>query len=811
MTMDTKIDQPSVVAAGAQVLAVLAERDVNLRTEIGAGDGMGLLVEALEEHKDNPLSSVALMAALTNMMYNHFENKCTFLQQNGLHILMEVLTRNSAADRSAVCTAALCLLRNLTNLDQVRSMEATKAVQLTRDLLPILTKFIENEKLVQHGAWSLLNLLHGSQQNKVILTERGGLEFVTKSLGLWKHTSTRVVEPVCLVVQQLAKLAVNRTALVEKGVVPLLVSVMENNHSTDGVVVLLPAAKSLYRLSFNAKNRRVIGASGAITHLLWPLNNALASPKLHRVIARALLKLCREDENKDAIRNEGGVGAIVTSMNFFRDNPTVTALMVRAMNCLFVKDGGSSSPSNAVKPASTVAPKRVESSSDSDSDGESPENSGSDSDSDTASPRTPDAAGIDDIDKIAAGIMASPRSPDDSADTVDVNTLVESLVATAAPAVVVTETADAEAAAALKAHEEELAAQLAAEAKKERDRLEAAEAEAAARAEAEADFKAEQERLKAEAATEAAAVAAAAKKREDEEAAAAAAARAKEIELLARKEAEEKAEQERMRKEAEEVAAAQKQELAAQKKREEEEAKKVEDARKAQEAAAAAAAAKLKEEQEAAAAAAAAAADRKRQEEAAAAAKKAAADKKAAEKAAEAEARRKEAEAAEAKEKAEREAADRKAAQEAADRKAAQEAADRKAAQEAADRMAAQEAADRKAAQEAADRKATAEAAERKAAQEAADREAAEKKEEARKAAEKRKIDEEKAATERARQKAERVAAEKARQAEAAERRKAANTPKPAAPSSIFNTKTVVVVAVAVAVAIGSFFMTSTK
>eukprot|EP01122_Echinamoeba_exundans_P016507 TRINITY_DN838_c0_g1_i1.p1 TRINITY_DN838_c0_g1~~TRINITY_DN838_c0_g1_i1.p1 ORF type:complete len:888 (-),score=344.20 TRINITY_DN838_c0_g1_i1:21-2684(-) len=783
MTMDSKIDQPSVVAAGAQVLAVLAERDVNLRTEIGAGDGMGLLVEALEAHKDNPISSVALMAALTNMMYNHFENKGTFLQQNGLHILMEVLTRNSVADRAGVVTAALCLLRNLTNLDQVRSMEATKAVHLTRDLLPILNKFVNNERLIQHGAWSLLNLLHGSQQNKVILTDRGGLEFVSKCLSIWKTTSVRVVEPICLIVQQLAKLAINRTALVDKGVVALLVSVMENNRSSDGVVVLLPAAKSLYRLSFNAKNRKVIGASGAISHLLWPLNNALASPKLHRVIARALLKLCREDENKDVIRNEGGVGAIVTSMNYFRDNPSVTALMVRAMNCLFVKDGGASSSPVSAKPASQATAsqqQRPSSSSDSDSDGESPEGS----DSDTDSPRTPpdSASGLDDLEKIAANIM-SPRSDEsDETDGMDVNMLVETLIAPSAdvaaglkddalakPAITVVETdnhatrehKDPAMPAVVEGDDEDE------EAKKERERLEAEQAIAAARAEAEADFAAEQARLK---------------KEEEEAKRAADEKKAKEeMEALARREAD---------------ALAQKQ--ADEKKRQEEEAAAAAAAakKKADEEAAAAAARKKREEEEAAAAAA----KKKADEEAAAAAAKKKADEEAA--AAAAAAKKKAEEDAAAAAAAKKKRGQEEAAAAAAAKKKAEEEAARKAKEEA-DRAAA-------AAKKDAEEKAALEAKRREEEQKAAD---AAKAEAERKAAEAKKAEEAKRQKEEEDKKAKEEAELRKRRADAKAASSASKptptpTPTPAATSSV-GMKTVVVAVGAAVLAVGTWFLTT--
>eukprot|EP01122_Echinamoeba_exundans_P016508 TRINITY_DN838_c0_g1_i2.p1 TRINITY_DN838_c0_g1~~TRINITY_DN838_c0_g1_i2.p1 ORF type:complete len:914 (-),score=367.56 TRINITY_DN838_c0_g1_i2:21-2762(-) len=809
MTMDSKIDQPSVVAAGAQVLAVLAERDVNLRTEIGAGDGMGLLVEALEAHKDNPISSVALMAALTNMMYNHFENKGTFLQQNGLHILMEVLTRNSVADRAGVVTAALCLLRNLTNLDQVRSMEATKAVHLTRDLLPILNKFVNNERLIQHGAWSLLNLLHGSQQNKVILTDRGGLEFVSKCLSIWKTTSVRVVEPICLIVQQLAKLAINRTALVDKGVVALLVSVMENNRSSDGVVVLLPAAKSLYRLSFNAKNRKVIGASGAISHLLWPLNNALASPKLHRVIARALLKLCREDENKDVIRNEGGVGAIVTSMNYFRDNPSVTALMVRAMNCLFVKDGGASSSPVSAKPASQATAsqqQRPSSSSDSDSDGESPEGS----DSDTDSPRTPpdSASGLDDLEKIAANIM-SPRSDEsDETDGMDVNMLVETLIAPSAdvaaglkddalakPAITVVETdnhatrehKDPAMPAVVEGDDEDE------EAKKERERLEAEQAIAAARAEAEADFAAEQARLKKE---EEEAKRAADEKKAKEEMEALA---RREADALAQKQADEKKRQEEeaaaaaaaAKKKADEEAAA----AAARKKREEEEAAAAAAKKKADEEAAAAAAKKKADEE----AAAAAAKKKKAEEEAAAAAKKKA-DEEAA--AAAAAAKKKAEEDAAAAAAAKKKRGQEEAAAAAAAKKKAEEEAARKAKEEA-DRAAA-------AAKKDAEEKAALEAKRREEEQKAAD---AAKAEAERKAAEAKKAEEAKRQKEEEDKKAKEEAELRKRRADAKAASSASKptptpTPTPAATSSV-GMKTVVVAVGAAVLAVGTWFLTT--
>jgi hypothetical protein len=71
------------------------------------------------------------------------------------------------------------------------------------------------------------------------------------------------------------------------------VQVLRNHHSSESANVLLPAINALYRLSFDDENRAMVGLDGGIPELLWPLNNNIPSPRLHRVIGRAILKVWR--------------------------------------------------------------------------------------------------------------------------------------------------------------------------------------------------------------------------------------------------------------------------------------------------------------------------------------------------------------------------------------------------------------------------------------------------------------------------------------------------------------------------------------
>jgi len=75
MAMDTAVSSSTIIRLGAQTLAVLAEHEPSLRAEVAAGDGLGLLIEALETHQKDPSTSIVLMGTFANIMSQNEEIK----------------------------------------------------------------------------------------------------------------------------------------------------------------------------------------------------------------------------------------------------------------------------------------------------------------------------------------------------------------------------------------------------------------------------------------------------------------------------------------------------------------------------------------------------------------------------------------------------------------------------------------------------------------------------------------------------------------------------------------------------------------
>jgi len=129
--------------------------------------------------------------------------------------------------------------------------------------------------------------------NKSGFVQKGGLAVIDTVLE--KHCNDEVLmEPSCLIVQQLAKIASLRKVIgASTTIITHLVSIMRlhREQHDSPVSVLSPATKALYRLSFNEANRVSIVSNGAVGELLHPLLNNVQSAKLHRTIARTLLKV----------------------------------------------------------------------------------------------------------------------------------------------------------------------------------------------------------------------------------------------------------------------------------------------------------------------------------------------------------------------------------------------------------------------------------------------------------------------------------------------------------------------------------------
>jgi len=138
-----------------------------------------------------------------------------------------------------------------------------------------------------------------------------------------------------------------------------------------------------------------------------------------------LEKLSKTDANKEVIREDGGVGALVSSLNFYRDNSSVTSLMVRAMNYLFAKETEGKASPDGGHPAASAATVN-----DSDEDVRldlfdnrevevmigwvQSKSSGSDTDSDgekgNASPRDDISSKLDEIERLTGDMLMEVRN-----------------------------------------------------------------------------------------------------------------------------------------------------------------------------------------------------------------------------------------------------------------------------------------------------------------------------------------------------------------------------------------------------------------
>jgi hypothetical protein len=168
------------------------------------------------------------------------------LAHNGLKVLLDLVTLNTQQPK--VISSALYLLRNLTNVADVRQLEQDGKTAVCKEILMQMREHKLNPGIMASGFWAMLNLMQGSgvyrcsisctissltfffaAANKLGFVNNRGLDVVVDAINKWYKDET-VMEPACLCVQQAAKMVKNRRAVSDKGIIGLLVKVHRNRH-----------------------------------------------------------------------------------------------------------------------------------------------------------------------------------------------------------------------------------------------------------------------------------------------------------------------------------------------------------------------------------------------------------------------------------------------------------------------------------------------------------------------------------------------------------------------------------------------------
>lgn len=345
MAMDSSVETPTLMQLGAYALILSSAYPVE--SEYLEEMMISHICDIMKSYNDNDKTLHGLCIALSNLCYGRDDVKMFVLKHNAHDIVMKACKTLKSEN---LYKSAVALIRNLTTHKELSSHDYTSSFY--EFICHALDVHKENHQIALNGLWTFLNLIKESLHNKIAFVHNfQGLNCIKTMLEEYKGHED-IVEICFILLQQLCKASKNRGEVRRSGIFDLVLDV-EKIHK-DSLLIVKPFIMFMYRFSFNKENRSLIGKKG-IKHILRPLKKDMPSEQVHIFIAKLILKLSEEPKNKEVIKNEDGIGSLVSSLNFYPDKSRITNYTTRAMNEIF-------------KSAKSILPSSSSSDSDSSSD-----------------------------------------------------------------------------------------------------------------------------------------------------------------------------------------------------------------------------------------------------------------------------------------------------------------------------------------------------------------------------------------------------------------------------------------------------------
>lgn len=372
--MDTNVKSKDLVLYGARSLVVLSHNP-ELRMSLSEGDGISLIVDCLHSHKRETTTCMVLLIVLINLLYQNRDSKKALVDSNGIPIVLSIITANHA--NSSFLQSAFHVLRHATNDTSVRLSESKGRTHIFREVISALQQHTQNEPLVVHGLWIILNLMNGNHDNKTKFLLDHGLAFL-ESVSRDQERNDNIMSLVATVMHQMLKVQRIRTEILAKGSKSILFHNLSNFTEQRP---LLSTYRALYVFSLHSTARNQIGMALGET-ILHHMRIAGHQPPLYAIIGKLFLRLCLDPAVKAYFRTIGALDAIRAARVLNRENPASLRFYLAAE--VFLSSSDETLPAR-LDVAEVLLMQHVdnrrsdESSSDSDSDSDSDsESSGSD-------------------------------------------------------------------------------------------------------------------------------------------------------------------------------------------------------------------------------------------------------------------------------------------------------------------------------------------------------------------------------------------------------------------------------------------------
>lgn len=327
MSMDPNGDSNGCIDLGAYalILATTCPTDNEYIEEVMISH----IYDIMKMYRNNCKTLRYLCLALSNICFKRDDVKILSIKYK-IHDLI-ISSSLSIHDDINLRNASFMLIRNISSHPLIPEYEYKGTITFLDYVLRIIKLHIDNENIIIHGCWIILNLLKSSLPNKISFVKNfNGLEII-KSLINYHLDKENIIEICLLLLQQLSKSYNNRLSIKKSNILENLNNIYDLHK--DSIVIMKPFFIFLYRLTFINRDQRLYMGNNFLNIIIRPLKKKnIQSDIIHRYILKIIIKLSNENENIKLLKNNTILHLLISSLNQYQSN---VSFVIRALTNIF--------------------------------------------------------------------------------------------------------------------------------------------------------------------------------------------------------------------------------------------------------------------------------------------------------------------------------------------------------------------------------------------------------------------------------------------------------------------------------------------
>lgn len=290
------------------------------------------IYEIMKTYRNHCKTLKYLCLALSNICYKRDDVKILSVKYK-IHDLI-ISSSLSIHDDIPLRNASLILIRNITSHPLIPEYEYKGTVTFIDYVNRIIKLHIDNDQIIYHCCWIILNLLRSSLPNKISFIKNfNGLETI-KSIINYHLDKDHIIEICLLLLQQLSKSFNNRLSIKKSNILDKLNDIYDlHKESSD---IMKPFFIFLYRSLFTSKDQRLNIGNHFLNIIIGTLKKKnLKSEIIHRYILKIIIKLSSENENLKLLKNNTILHLLISSLNQYQSN---VSFVIKALIKIFSSD-----------------------------------------------------------------------------------------------------------------------------------------------------------------------------------------------------------------------------------------------------------------------------------------------------------------------------------------------------------------------------------------------------------------------------------------------------------------------------------------